>query len=399
MGILNAPSNMLTNVGNAIANPLSQSVPKALRGNDFGEGLLITEYIDGKAGKRPENKLALIGNTMPKIPFEFGGTHRLVKDMYPGNPEPVVHALGSEEDDLTIKGRFHDKRYKDADLIARRGSGVSISTELQEAVDAMRIRGNLVHIKLGELNRYGFIKGCKFKMRHLGDIEYEISFLIVGFTLPKNCQFIQVDKNPPFDVNNALIAQLATFQTDYTNRMPSEVPASVADILNSSISSVAGAISAVTGFADKVLTSGEAVFGSVNRAIGLINVAQTSVIRFKRRLGMIKVREISLANFKSPTSTRIPTITARYTTAAYVTQGMSSSNAFASLLAQLKARFKLLSDTVPLSRHRVQQGDTLQRLSTKFYNTPNEWKRIYDHNKLSSSVLETGSILEIPRLN
>jgi nucleoid-associated protein YgaU len=61
-------------------------------------------------------------------------------------------------------------------------------------------------------------------------------------------------------------------------------------------------------------------------------------------------------------------------------------------------RFKAMQETTPLTRYRVVDGDSLQKISGRFYSNADHWKKIYDHNKLTSTVLVSGSVLEIPKV-
>ena len=67
-------------------------------------------------------------------------------------------------------------------------------------------------------------------------------------------------------------------------------------------------------------------------------------------------------------------------------------------LAKLQMQFEAIRKTLPKARYKVQAGDTLQRISIKYYGTPNSWDKIYDHNKLTSTDLTRGTVLEIPNL-
>jgi nucleoid-associated protein YgaU len=79
-------------------------------------------------------------------------------------------------------------------------------------------------------------------------------------------------------------------------------------------------------------------------------------------------------------------------------KAMSQTTSLSVLLARLQKQFEAIARTTPLARHRVKDGETLQRISIKFYNTADNWKKIYDHNKLTSTQLTVGTVLEIPRV-
>jgi hypothetical protein len=355
-------------------------------GPDFPDGLQIIELVNGR--EQEADMIILAGVFLPMQPFEFGGEQRVVKDYYPGNSEPVVQVLGARESDMTIKGRLKSKRFKDVDLRL-------VSREYQELIDAMRIRGNLVKITLGEWRRYGFIERTTFRMNRLTDIEYEIGFSIVGFNAPTNCKFLE---NPDDDLirpNKELILRAKEELLEWKN-YPDEMPRSLSEFLDDVIGTVAGVVALVTNFVDGVLTEAENVQASANRAIGLIKHARTTIYKSQRRIGQLKYGFDNLGNSASGAVAGLKT-TARYSSTNHLLKILAGMSALAVLLRALQLKYAALAKTIPMRRHRVIEGDNLQKLAVKYYNNQDLWNKIYDHNQLTSTVLVRGAILEIPR--
>lgn len=391
MGVLDSVSQgrlpKLPLVDNLLGGLFSRKVKAPFPyGPDFPDGLVLTEFVNGRA--QEDDQIILAGVFLPMQPFEFGGEQKIIKEFYPGNSEPVVQVLGSRESDMTIRGRLKSKRFKDVDLRL-------VSREYQEFIDAMRLRGNLVKIQLGEWRRYGFIEKTFFRMNRLTDIEYEISFSIVGFNAPTNCKFLE---NPDDDLirpNKELIAKAEEELLLWKN-YPDEMPRSISEFLDDVIGTVAGVVALVTNFVDGVLTQVENVQASANRAIGLIKHARTTIYRTQRRIGRIKYNFNSLSPAASSAVSGLKT-TAKYNNADHIMKILAGMSALAVLLAQLQLKYAALAKTVPLRRHKVIDGDNLQRLAVKYYNNQDLWTKIYDHNRLTSTVLQVGSVLEIPR--
>jgi LysM repeat protein len=355
-------------------------------GPDFPEGLRIIEIIDGR--ERPLDAITLLGSFMPLIPFEYGGTQQIVKDYYPGNSEPVVQVLGPRENDTTIRGKFKTKRFPD-------DVGLQFAArEYQELVDAMRLRGNMVKITLGEWRRYGFIEECAFKLNRLSDIEYSIKFSIIGFNPPRNCKFVA---NPDDDLiaPNKRLTRTAEALLGQMQNYPSTMPRTISEFLNDQISSVASVVNLVTGFVDGALADVENLTASANRAVGLIKNARATISRTGRRIGALQMNISTLGTGVSRRSFKSAAV---ITNAAHIHKILGGMSTLAALLAALQARYATLTKTVPMKRHLVKQGDTLQRLAMKYYNSSDSWKVIYDHNKLSSTNLVVGSVLEIPKV-
>lgn len=375
MSILNGFQGQVNSLVNKIKNPFEKQVSSDFTAPDFPDGFKISEILPtGSNG----DKIVFIGNWMPKIPFTFGGTQRMKKEFYSGYSEPTVQVFGPEESDITINGLFKDKRFSN---IALR----NISTEMQQKVDAMRIRGNIVRLQLGEFERYAIIKETKFDMDRLSRVGYAITFSIIGFNAPKNAIFLQRKKEVPFAISKELNDLTKAF-AEASGKVPKTVPQSIADIINGLTNDVAQVIGTITNFVDQIFSTVQDIKTAVNRIKGLIKYAQQKLNAYKRQVG-------ALVSFDPTIS-----ITGRYSNAKYATSSIASSSSLSSLLERLRAQFATLVNDLPLARNLVKQGDTLQKIAIKFYGNANDWKKIYDFNNLTSTDLTPGVMLDIPRL-
>jgi LysM repeat protein len=353
--------------------------------NDFREGFIITPY--NKDGKELTNDvIAFLADAMPQQPFSFGGKQTLVKDYYPGNSEPTVQVLGPQESDVTIKGRLKAKHLKPNDADDREIYRL-YPQYIQEAIESVRINGFVVRLNMGSWQRWGFIENATFEMKTLADIDYSINFLIVGFNQPKD--FILVDKvqQIPYNTSKELARQLANTLAAQ-EQVPDDMPKSFADQINSAISDVAAAVNLVTGFVDTVLAEVDSLKASVERAKGLIKNARNKIVEYRRKVGAFSPE----ADAPKTTS-----ISGGYANAAYIAATTSNVNGLNSFLAQLSSQLRKLTVTTPLARHKIQSGDTLHKLAVKYYNDATKWDKIYDHNKLTSTELTIGNVIEIPR--
>jgi nucleoid-associated protein YgaU len=324
---------------------------------------------------------------MPHRPFGFGGTQQLVKEWYPGNREPTVQVMGSRESDVTLKGRLKVKKIKDT-------SARTLVADYQEAIDDLRRRGNLLQIRLGEWVRYGFIEEAGFQLNRLVDIEYDIKLVIVGHRPPANYKF--TDKaDDDIGRPTAELAKQASEAFDTATTFPSEMPQSVADIIDSGVNSVASAIRLVTGFIDGVVSDAQDIVRSANRAVGLIKNARATISRTGRNVAAISMDISTLGSSVTGESNKA---VAQIKSIDHINKVQTGNVSLMALLAQLQRKFAAMAATIPMVRHLVKDGDTLQRLAMKYYNNGDLWKKIYDHNKLQSTALERGTVLEIPRL-
>lgn len=403
MGILGNLGDGVTGTKDQIlstlVNPFAKKVPD-LFGPDFPGGFVIQEIINGVPVAQP---LALVGNQLPMIPFSFGGEQKIVKDYYPGNSEPSVQVLGARETDIVVKGRLKAKRFKNPSG-KKDASGLYHAPEnIQREMDAIRIRGNLLQLILGEWKRFAYLEKTHFEVSQLSRIEYELTFSIVGFNTPTNCKFIDITKQLPFDVNKQLILLAQQFES---SRTPPGFPKTLSGVINGYISDVASIIKVGTNFIDTTMKAVEDVTSSLNRGIGLVKNMRTSIVQFKRRLGNIGHGITSLGTTYhndtkglSSETRRLSLITVNtYRNSSYLNTLAHQSTQMELLLAKLSSQFAMIKATTPQARYLIKQNDSLQKIAVKFYNNADNWKIIYDHNHLTSTVLTPATLIEIPRV-
>ena len=361
-----------------------------LYGPDFPDGLELVEYVNGVA--QETDAIKLVGRFMPHIPFEFGGSQKLIREDYPGSSEPTVQVLGPREDNMSVKGELKTNKFKDVSLR-------NAAEEYQRLIDAMRIRGNLVRLSLGTWHRYGFIEKTVFKMNRLQDIEYQIDFMIVGFNPPKKYKIIDGRDDdliaPNKEITNKAAAALAA-----AANYPSQMPLSTIDVLTRGISDVASKVNRVTGFVTGIVSDAKQLIGSANRAIGLIKNARATISAVQRDLAGIKISSLAVVGINGQAG-QVATRTSaaiRANNLAHIHQIQRDFGSLAALLASMQAQFAKLANNTPQFRHLVRNGDTLQTVAQKYYQSSDNWKSIYDHNNLTTTVLKVGTVLEIPRL-
>jgi hypothetical protein len=368
---------MLEKIGdltNKIRNPFGMDVP-TLRGEDFKEGFVIQELLsNGNEGET----IVLAGNMMPFIPLKFGGSQRIKKEFYSGYSEPAMQIFGPEESDITINGEFKDAKFKPS-----MGSGIAL--EFQKQLDSMRVRGNIVKINLGQIERFGLISQTSFDLNHLGKIAYSITFSIIGFSAPKNAKFLNRVKEYPFSINKGLINAASDFEKNRA-LMPKTISLGIADMINRIISGVAEAIASITNFVDQILKSVGDIMKAVERAKGLIKHVQNKIKGYKRAIG-------GFNPFNSQQA-----LTGRYENAKFYAGMGAALSAISAMLNKLRAQLSASFSSIPQARHLVKEGDTLQSVSIKFFGSADYWKKIFDYNNLTVTELQTGSILDIPRL-
>ncbi len=389
MSIITGLVPNLDTLAATLKNPFSTAVKNAgTRPQDFPGGFKISEYVNGAIDEG--TAIALVGNMMPMQPFDWSGEQRMMKEYYPGNPEAAVQILGAKEGAVVIKGRLKDKRYKTSEYYG-------VSYQMTLALDAMRKRGNLLKFGMngiaGDWIRYGFIEKVDFKMNKQSWIDYEIELFVVSQTRPKNNYFSAPEKNSPSSVNGSLINAAAAFQLAYSS-VPASMPQSIAGLINNLVGDIATNVNLVTNFVGNVISTAQSVADSANRALGLIKNARANISRLGRQIDTVAH---SFDGFSSQGNSA-GKVRDTYKNIAFIAETIAGALNLATYLRQMQAQFESIARTVPKARYKVQNTDTLQNISIKFYGDLSHWSDIYDHNQLTSSVLVAGRILEIPNL-
>lgn len=374
MSLLLGAEGQLKNLSQRLTSPFSARGRRSVNPADYVDGFVVEQL----AGKK--RKIALNGTNMPHQPFEYGGKSRRATQWYPGNSEPTIQMLGAEEKTVTIRGRFYSKKYTDTSLYA-------VPKALADTFRTMEREGELVKITLGEWRRWAVIADTNFKEKTKSDIEYEIQFEIISDKPPTNCYQLTDTKEETFQDNADMLAAAQELQANYSNQDTSVIDQSFADRLTTYVDEVASSVAAVNAFVNNALTQAENIEAAVTRALGLIKVARRNIANMIRRIGALSYAVTGSGN-----------LARQFRSVSSASNAIADVSVIMAFLAKLQSQFEAIRKTLPKARYKVQSGDTLQRISIKYYGNPNSWDKIYDHNKLTSTDLTRGTVLEIPNL-
>ena len=399
MGLLGLdPQSALDDIKNRITAPLTRFNSKAQRRADLiaahnrADFDTFTIRPHDKDGKASGPVIVLNFDALPHQPFSFGGEQRLVKEYYPGNSEPTVQVLGPKESEQTIKGRLKAKRIK-FNTKAEQDEFREYARAMQSKMDAVRIAGLLCYFELrgsgGTWFRWGYIEKTKFEMKTIADIDYELDLFIIGFNKPEGHIIVNNPQGIPYDASKQLSEGLLKARAALFP-VPSTITRSAAQQLNDAIGEIAEAVNLVTGFVDTVLGEVDSLKASLERAKGLIKNARTKISQYQRRIGGISPEG-------GYTKSAGLGVSGAYKNATYLQASQKNVFDLLTLLAAMYATISKIAATTPLGRHRIVSGDTLQTIAIKWYNDATKWDEIFDHNKLTSTVLTVGQVLEIPR--
>ena len=348
--------------------------------SDYPNGFTVEELSPD--GTETLLLFSLLGNMMPHRPFIIGGGQRIQKDYYPGNNEPVMQVLGATEHDVTIMGDLKDTKFP--------RNQYGLSERVMDLIQGVRVRANLCRFTLGGWRRYGFIQMAEFEQNRITRIKYRITLSIIGLSPPTNIKFAETTKRVPFGQAQKLADDLRQVQQDLQNVNNLGLPdRSIADIFNEATNQLASQVNAITDYIDAAFAFADNIRRSINRAISLVKRVQRQVRRYQRTL-----RNIGSGGFIVPIPVRVQLDLHRQ-----LTSSITNSARIQSTLDSLRNQFVELQGDSPESRHLVVSGDTLPKISVRYYGTPDNWREIAGFNNLPvGQVPVPGTRLDIPKL-
>ena len=366
-----------------IVNPGNEKLP--IKRTDYPHGFVIIAYfnpgdlVSNFDKDNPNNiQLRLLDNMMPHSPFAFGGTQNLEKVYYPGNPEPTIQVLGPMEDNVTIRGdlkaiHFQEERFE------------GIPKQILDIIENIRAEGFICNFTLGDTwSRWGFIESATFEIERKTRIQYEIDISIIGLKKPTQVKFIQREKQIPDKDVQALLEEMVKIQN--ARAMLPAPNRSIAERINAATGEVAAAVNILTDYVDNVLSQADNIRRSINRALGIVRFTAGKLKGY-----ITVIAETNPFAFDQPIGTK-------YSQARFYSARITEASSMMSILARLQLQIAALRQSIPLRRHLVVQGDTLQKISVKYYKTADGWQNIARYNNIAvGSTLSPGTVIEIPR--
>ena len=348
--------------------------------NDFPGGFVIREMRSPYQDNRNDtiSLVRLIGNSMPMVPFAFGGGQRVHKTYYPGNEEPSMQIMGGKEDDVKLNGQFKAIRLPTGEE--------SVPEVLMNNIERIRLNGNLCRFTLGAWARFGFISMAKFEIIRKTRVNYEITINILGVNPPQNGKLLEDPRRAPLENNQALLDSASALMEAGSAELLEPPPQSIFDTINGYISDIADNITTVTDFVDSVFSIPGNIRQSVDRVSQIIESTFAQMREFKKALG-------GYASFEDSRG-----IITKYDISNYYSNMLARTNDLTRLLQEYRTRILALSTNTPQARHLGVQGDTWQKLSVRYLGSAEEWPVIPEFNSLPiTSIVPIGEIIEIPR--
>lgn len=346
--------------------------------------------------------LSLGGRCLPYKPYSLKGKMRAEFTWYPGNAVASTQVLGAQEAPTTIRGQWKDKFVRSVDdegfnviptgIAELNASQLADVMAIVTAVDSIRRGGQLLEVTWDAIVRRGLLTDFTHSWNRREWCEWEMEFTWISqgedeqpitFAQPADANtFAGQLKNL---VNN-LEAQLApAFQLveDFSSTLNGYVAqiTSASDQLTELASSVAAAAFTPQEAAERTLAAAESVKENASGIVTLVestNPRDVIAVASPDDLGLGAVLDVDVY-------TRQLKVTSRSMVS------LASENAD-TLRASIRQE-ELLATFV------ARQPTDLRQVSQIYYDTPDEWRRLLQYNQLTSSKLERGALVLVPKID
>lgn len=328
-------------------------------------------------------------HSMPQESLDYELKINTVRELDPLSEEIVEQVMGPEWTPFEMHGEWLDKWA---------GQGFAEDTEREFA----RLVGRtpLVRVQLDRRSFVGLITNLKIRYRTAGEIGYTLTF-----SPHTNENVGTFRRSPstaptshPVDSRLAELDDLLSGQLDAHDLAVADVPAKTNDI-----EATKDGLATLGIELDRARAANDAIAFDAEDGADLLTLADRTHARllslassFSRVAGAADGLSLEVAVLAASDVVAYNDVVGalafeEWSRNAYCDAQLTAA---ASRAAASDARARAAQS--PLTVHLVKKGDTLFRISAKYYGTPNSWRVIYNANDLDSISLVAGSQLIIP---
>jgi nucleoid-associated protein YgaU len=316
-------------------------------------------------------------HTAPRGMLEAVLAVKTVRREQPGTSEPVEQVLSSSWQPFELEGEFDDKHA---------GAGFAMATYRSFA--AFMARAPKVRLAFEELALTGLITELKLSYQRKTKVGWSFTFSPhVHETIgdARGAGRIVQPTSKPLREHVDIVRSIATslsLENDTARTLP---------VADSTFLDVAASIATAAAEITKIEKAASAGL-ETEAGQKLLNMAG----QFKTigQAGLAISARVDAARSEASSGFDDPILWLRFDENVHTTRarGLLLTGRALEAEADMRAR----ADAKPRAVHRARAGECLYRISTRYYGTPNEWRRIYDHNRLDSMVLDGTEELVIP---
>lgn len=333
----------------------------------------------------------LRGRAMPYKPFELDGEQDIEFTKLPGVPVRTATVLGPLEQPTTISGMWKTRFLGAGNLkppFEVSGLGVFSARDAVKAMDSLRLLGGELEVTWLDTLRRGFLKRFRQKWETSEDVGFELTFEWTSrgervapavfqdtnsgaaFADVKGLfDFLDQIKVPDFPLADEILNALQTFSNGISNL--------VLDLED-----------AVQSLTDKVLSPVRAIQG-----------IRATLQSLESECGLML--EFLAAQPETAFSARDPAeqgYSERQSAALYREELRAWAAELRRVSVEQRTSLAEQVETELLATYVAREGDDLRNVSSQFYGTPFEWRRLATFNDLSDMRLESGQLVLVPPL-
>lgn len=351
--------------------------------------------------------LILKERALPYRPFTLSGSMRAETTWYPGNPIASMQVLGNEEAPTTITGRWSDRflrsiddegRAVQASAIALLGIGGAGATqpvanvvELAKTVDSIRREGQIVEVTWDRQIRHGIVEQFVQNWDRAEILNWEITFkwisqgereVPISFALEVDQKSLSAKFNTLYDQLHTSLEAPFSLVEDIQRAL---------DEMDAIISDAIGSITDTTAkITDAVLTPATAI----KRTLAAMETIKEGALRIENIVSSKAARAL-INTDEIDALSQGQTLTAE----AYVRGVKISARSLKTTASEENDALTRRDDEQDiLAVFTAHTNVDLRDVSTRFYGTQEEWRRLLKYNGLTSSKLTAGMFIMVPRL-
>lgn len=350
-----------------------------------------------------QRSLELKARALPYKGYALEGEQRATDTWYPGNPTASLQMLGTKESPTSVNGQWKNRfimpvtedgtRSSNPENALFNGAQVRDVSELINAVEQLRLSGQLLRVEWNGTIREGVLKRFRQNWLTTDDLEWSMEFLWASRGEPVTP--VTVPVGPAADTYATQARSIGEGIKDFIDHPPFLVASEFMNTIRAYSNTIMDGVQSVEDLAiqtvAEVVTPIQAaqqtlaVMESIGAAAdGIVTTVESTVAR-------------SIISTVDITETSYGDVLAAET---YMREFKTRSRELEALSAEQGDRFKKMVDQEDLLAAFVAvEGTDLRDVSTKFYNTPDQWRTILRYNSFTSSKLHAGELVLVPKID
>jgi len=350
---------------------------------DTGSSFTIRE-ITGN-----QRALALTGRGLPYRPYTLKTKQRVEMTWYPGNPVATATVLGAAEEPTTIQGMWKDKFIGEPGAITFAGSDITNVREAAEIVDELVRSGRLLEVTWDLTTRHGHLTSFEKSWTTTRDLQWTMTFDWISRGDAIAPVVVVIDAS----LGDA-VGTLQQLNTDLQAEAEAPFPTSPGyqQLLQGYLEDIDGFVNELFDTAANLARTALTPVDAVRRAIATVS---NLVFRCAELAAFLKAEAAAYLNVGAAIGGLL--FQEKLGAEIYVRELLRRTRVLRDAAVGQRAVFlRQLRDEL-VGTHVARDGEDLRAIAETYYGSPFEWRRIMEFNNLTTSVLQRGQHLLIPR--